>query len=87
MLGLLDYIKSSLSSKMLTKLKLSNNIQIIPFELNLRKDKWLFVSTYKQPLQNDQYFVTILSNLLDLYSNEHENKIVLGDSNLKPLQC
>ena len=47
--GLLVYIKSSLPSK----LKLPNNIQIIPFELNLRKDKWLFVCIYKPPLQNN----------------------------------
>ena len=60
--GLLVFIKSSLPSKMLTKFKLPNNIQIIPFELNLRKDKWLFVSIYKPPLQNNQYFVGILSN-------------------------
>ena len=51
--GLLVYIKSSLPSKMLTKFKLPNNIQIIPFELNLRKGKWLFVSSYKPPLQNN----------------------------------
>ena len=36
---LLVYIKSSLSSKMLTKFKLFDNIQIISLELNLRKDK------------------------------------------------
>ena len=38
---LLVYSKSSFLSKMLTKFKVPNNIQIIPFELNLRKDKWL----------------------------------------------
>ena len=48
--GLLVYIKSSLPSKILAKFKLRNNIQIIPFELNLRKGKWLFVSIYKPPL-------------------------------------
>ena len=36
------YFKSSLPSKMLSKFKLPNNIHIIHFELNLRKDKWLF---------------------------------------------
>ena len=82
--GLLVYIKSSLPSKMLTKFKLPNNIQIIPFELNLRKDKWLFVCIYKPPLQNNQYFVSILSDLLDFYSNEYDNKVVLGDFNLEP---
>ena len=80
---LLVYIKSSLPSKMLTKFKQPNNIQIILFELNLRKDKWLFASIYKPPLQNNQYFVSILSHLLDFYSNEYDNKIVLEDFNLK----
>ena len=69
---------------MLTKFKLPNNIQIIPFELNIRKDKWFFVSIYKTLLQNNQYFVSILSDLLDFYSNEHDNKVVLGDFNLEP---
>ena len=65
----LVYIKSSLPSKMLTKFKLPKNIRIIPFELNLRRDKWLFLSIYKPPLQNNQYFVSILNDLLDFYSN------------------
>ena len=66
---LLVYIKSSLPSKMLTKFKLPNNIRIILFELNLRRDKWLFLSICKPPLQNNQYFVSILNDLLDFYSN------------------
>ena len=82
--GLLVYIKSSLPSKLLTKFKLLNNIQIIPFELNRRKDKWLFVSIYKPPLQNNQYFFSILSDLLDFYSNEYDSKVVLGNFNLEP---
>ena len=80
---LLVYIKYSLLSN-LAKFKLSNNFQIIPFELNLRKDEWLFGSIYKQPLQDNQYFADILSNLLDFYSNEYDNKVVLGDLNLEP---
>ena len=35
--GLLVYIKASLPSKILAKFKLLFNIQIIPFEINLRK--------------------------------------------------
>ena len=82
--GLLVYIKSSMPSKMLTKFKLPNNIQIILFELNLMKDKWFFVSIYKTTLQNNQYFFSILSDLLDFYSNEYDNKVVLADFNLEP---
>ena len=51
--GLLVYIKSSLPSKMLTKFKFPDNIQIIPFELYLRKEKGLFVGIYKPALQNN----------------------------------
>ena len=80
---LLVYIKSPLPSKMLTKFKLPNNIQVIPFVLNLRKDKWLFDSIYKSPLQNNQHFVvSILNDLLDFYSNGYDNKVVSGDFNL-----
>ena len=82
--GFLVYFKSSLPSKMLTKFKLPSNFQIIPFELKLRKGKWLFVSIYKPPLQNNQYFASVLSNFLDFYSNEYDNKVVLGNFNLKP---
>ena len=79
---LLVYTKSPLPSKMLTKFKLPNNIQIIPLVLNLRKDKWLFVSIYKSPLQNNQHFVSILNDLLDFYSNGYDNKVVSRDFNL-----
>ena len=81
--GLLVYIKSFLPSKMLTIFTLPSNIQIIPFQLNLRKDKWPFVSIYKPPLQNNQYFVSNLGNFLDFYSNEYGSKVVLGDFNLQ----
>ena len=83
--GLLVHIKSSLPFEMLTKFKLPSNIQIIPFELNLKKEKWLFVRIYKPPLQNNQYFVSILSDLRDFYSTEYDNKVVLGDLNLELL--
>ena len=82
--GLLVYVKSSLPSKMLTKFNLPNNIQIRLFELNLRRDKWLFVSIYKPLLPKNQYFVSVLSDLLDFYSNECDNKVVLGDLTLNP---
>ena len=54
---LLVYIKASLASKMLTKFKLPINIQIVPFKINLRKKKWLFLSIYKPPSQSNIYWV------------------------------
>ena len=43
-----------------------------------------FCQFYKPLLQSNQYFVSILSNLLDFYSNKYDKKVVLGDFNLEP---
>ena len=45
--GFLVYIKALLPSKILAKFKLPMNIQVTPFEINLRNEKWLFASIYK----------------------------------------
>ena len=82
--GLLVYIKASLPSKILSKFKLPINIQIIPFEINLRKEKWLFVSIIKPPSQSNQDFLDILGDLLDFYSQDYDNKVIPGDFNLEP---
>ena len=57
---------------------------MIPFEINLRKEKWLFVSIYKLPSQNNQYFLDILGDLLEFYSQDYDIKVILGDFNLEP---
>ena len=82
--GMLVYIKSSLPSRIMSNFKLLENIQIIPFELNLRKEKWLFVSICKPLLQSNSYFLDILNDLLDFYSSIYNNKVVFGDFNLEP---
>ena len=64
--------------------KLPENIQVIPFDLNLRKEKWLFVSIYKPPSKSNNYFLNILNDLLDFYSGIYDNKVVFGDLNLEP---
>ena len=43
-----------------------------PFEINPRKEKWLFIGIYKPPSQKSLYFLNILSDLLDLYSSQHD---------------
>ena len=81
--GMLVYIKFSLLSRIMSNFKLPENIQIIPFELKLRKEKWLFVSV-KPPLQSNNYFLNTLNDLLDFYSDIYDNKVVFGDFNLEP---
>ena len=82
--GLLAYIKFHLPSKLLSTHNISNDIQVIPFELNLRKEKWMFMCIYKPPKQNNQYFLENLSSIADHYSSIYDNYIFLGDFNIKP---
>ena len=68
---------------MLYNHRLSPDVQAIPFEINLRKKKWLFVSASKPPSLKNQYFCDFLSELLDFYSTIYNNKDVFGDSKLE----
>ena len=81
--GLLVFVRSSIPARMLSNYRLQPDIQAIPFEINLRKEKWLFISVYKPPSLNNQYFCDSLSELLDFYSSIYDNKVVFGDFNLK----
>ena len=51
---LLVYIKSHLPSRLLLIHNTANDIQVIPFEFNLRKEKWMFMCMYRQPKQNNK---------------------------------
>ena len=82
--GLLVYIKSHLRSKLLSAHNTFNDIQVIPFELNLRKEKWMFMCIYRPPKQNSQYFLENLSSLADHYSSIYDNYIFPGDFNMEP---
>ena len=47
--GILVYISSSTPSKELHCGNLNLSIQAVPFEINLKKDKWLVISAYRPP--------------------------------------
>ena len=80
--GMIVYIKSSLQSIIISNFKLPENIKVIPFEINLRKEKWLFASFYKPSLQSNNYLLNTLNDLLDFYSGICDKKVVFGDFNL-----
>ena len=60
------------------------DIKIIPFELNLRKGKWMFMCIYTPSTQNKQYFLENLSMTVDHYSSICDNHIIVGDFNMEP---
>ena len=76
-------VKPHISSRRLNDLKIPSNIQIIPFETNLRKEKWLVASIYNAPSQKNKYFLWYLTHLLEFYSTRHEKVIILGDFNIE----
>ena len=79
--GLLTYVKSNLPSRQLTSVPVPCDIQCILIEINLRKQKWLLLSIYRNPSQNLRYFLNGISSLLDYYSTTYENIVILGDFN------
>ena len=81
---MLVYIKSHLPSRLLKNFDIQSNIQIIPFELNLRKEKWMFMWIYWALSQIKQYFLEKLSEIIDHYSSIYGNYIIWGDFNMEP---
>ena len=81
--GLLVYIKHNLPSKILTKLE-NSSIELIPFELNLVKHKWLILATYRPPNADDQLYTNALSKAIDEGSGLYDSIIVIGDLNYQP---
>ena len=77
------FVKSHIPSRRLNNFKITSNIQIISFEINLRKEKWLVVSIYKAPSQENKNVLWCLTNLLEFYSTQYEKVIVFGDFNIK----
>ena len=80
--GLLVFVRSSIPARIVFNSRLPPDIQAIPFEINIRKEKWLFVSVCKPPSPNSRYFCDSLTELLDFYSSIYDSKVVFGDFNL-----
>ena len=54
---LMVFVKSHMPSRRISDFKIPSNTQIIPFEINLRKEKWLVASIYKAPSPESKYFL------------------------------
>ena len=79
--GLLLYIRNSLTVKQLNCTTLPGDIQCILTEINLRKRKWLLIFVYRNPKQSIRYFLDSLTTVLDYFSSQFENILILGDFN------
>ena len=82
--GIMAYINENIPSRRLMKTTIPRDIQIIPFEINIRKRKWLILAIYKPPNQNHDYFLCQLKIVLDTYLCLYQDFILIGDFNLQP---
>ena len=82
--GVLVYVKSSILSRCFCYEELCISLQVVSFEINLRKEKWLVISIYHPPSQNSEYFLNSLTRIMDYFANIYDNHLILGDFNLDP---
>ena len=60
------------------------SIPEVPFEINLRKDKWLVISVDRPPSQNSEYLLYELDKMIDYSSVSYDNHVIIGEFNLQP---
>ena len=63
--GLLVFVRCSIPARMSFSYRRTPDIEAVSFEINLRKEKRLFVRVYKSPLLNNQYFCDFLTERLN----------------------
>ena len=68
--SILVFIKST------QQLSFCNSIQVVTFDINLRKEKWLVVSIYRPSSESSEFFLKDLTNIIDY--RLHEKIFAIG---------
>ena len=82
--GILVYRNSPTFSRQLRRGNLNWSIQEATLEINLRKEKCLVVSVYRQPSQNSECCLHELDKLVDYFSVSYNNHVITRDFSLEP---
>ena len=75
------FVSEDISSKLVRKHTLPDDIEGMFNETNLRKTKWLIRGTYQPGNQPDDYLFKAVGNALDQYLKNYEKLLLLGDFN------
>ena len=75
--GLLALLNSNIPSKKLKIPGCPSDIQVMPVEINRKKQKWLVVTILTHPSQCKNYFVTELIKILHKHRGSYENTCLL----------
>ena len=79
--GLLIYVRSDIPCQQINKHEFSDNIEGIFVEINFRKSKWLLLGAYHPPSQDDKFYFNNIGHALDIYTQNYDKIILLGDFN------
>ena len=80
--GVMLYINEEIPCKLLNSHCVGPGIEIIALEFHQLKRKWLFLGCYKPPNFKDLEFTDIVAKLIDSYSQNYENVLIIGDLNM-----
>ena len=75
-------MNDKITSKFLNKHSISSDIELSAVEFHQNKRKWLSLSVYKPPNQNDSLFVEAISAIINEYSAQYKNIVIFGDFNI-----
>ena len=78
------FVLSEIPTRQLNCGNLVKTIQAVPFQINLRKGKWLVILIYRTPSQNSEFFLNSSINIIDHFTKLFDNYIIIGDFNLEP---
>ena len=81
--GMPVFVNESIPSRKLDGTILPSDIQAIPIELNLRKNKWLLLPIYQTPCQNEYVFNDHMEKVINFYSGSLDNVLIFGDFNME----
>ena len=79
--GLLIYVRSDIPCKQVNNHEFSDGMEGIFVEINFRKLKWLLLGTYHPPSQNDNFYFNNIGCALDIYMQNYDKFIFIGDFN------
>ena len=80
--GLIVFVNNDISSRRLKNFTFS--FQVLPIEINLKKEKWVIFAIYRPPKLNINFFLDELTKGIDFYSKDFSNIIIMGDFNAQP---
>ena len=81
--GVLVYVRKDICHKKIEDLEIPKDIQTIPIEINIRKQKWLLLPIYRNPTQDPRYFIDNVSRIIDKHTPSCENFLIIGDFNME----